>query len=199
MTIQLLPRPLLSSWLATPPLPPQTTLRTRRLPVQTLLRVGPALVVVCWPSGPLCFSFHWSGPFGPSVLLPLPVRTPLLPLCLTACLLLSPQPAPYLLPSGPGPPGGRACTLRGGTHPRCLLSALSRCYPGACVKDITPTALQLIQQHSSASAVIVQAGTNDIKYQQSEILKGDFMGLVDSLLDTGKQIIISGCPLILVT
>ena len=38
------------------------------------------------------------------------------------------------------------------------------CYPGACVKDITLTALQLIE-HNSASPVIDFVGVNDIKNQ----------------------------------
>ncbi len=62
------------------------------------------------------------------------------------------------------------------------------------MRDVTPTALQLIQKHSSTSAVIVHFGINDIENQQSEILKGDFMHLVDSLLDTGKQVIIYETP-----
>lgn len=51
------------------------------------------------------------------------------------------------------------------------------CYPGACVKDITTSALQQINNYT--------AGTNDIKYQQSETLKEEFIDLVDSVLDTG--------------
>ncbi len=42
------------------------------------------------------------------------------------------------------------------------------CYPGACIKDITPTALQLSLQHKSASAVVVQVSTNDVKNLQLE-------------------------------
>ncbi|KAM3862309.1 interphotoreceptor matrix proteoglycan 2 [Diretmus argenteus] len=58
------------------------------------------------------------------------------------------------------------------------------CYPGACVKDITSSALQVLNQHSSAAAVVLEAGLNDLKYQQSELLKEDFTRLAVSLLDT---------------
>ena len=66
------------------------------------------------------------------------------------------------------------------------------CYPGACVKDIASSALQLLNQHSSAATVVLEAGLNDLKHQWSELLKTDFIRLTDSLLDTGKNIIISG-------
>ena len=66
------------------------------------------------------------------------------------------------------------------------------CYPGASVKEISSTAAQVIHNHDSATTVIVQAGSNDLKLQQSESLKKDFVQVVDNLLDTGKQVVISG-------
>ena len=42
----------------------------------------------------------------------------------------------------------------------------------------------MIQQHISASAVVVQTGTNDIFFKMPETLKDDFMSLVNGLLDT---------------
>ena len=66
------------------------------------------------------------------------------------------------------------------------------CYPGARVTEVTSSALQLCAEHSSASTLVLQAGTNDIKFQQSEILKKHFVDSIDCLLDTGKQLIISG-------
>ena len=66
------------------------------------------------------------------------------------------------------------------------------CHPGACVKEVTSSALKLCTQHSSASTLVLEAGINDIKNQQSEVLKREFISLVDRLLDTGKRLIISG-------
>ncbi|KAK0138885.1 hypothetical protein N1851_024558 [Merluccius polli] len=63
---------------------------------------------------------------------------------------------------------------------------------GASLKEISSTAAQVICNHDSATTVIVQAGTNDLKLQQSESLKKDFVQLVNNLLDTGKQVVISG-------
>ncbi|KAM3876304.1 paralemmin 1a [Diretmus argenteus] len=71
------------------------------------------------------------------------------------------------------------------------------CYPGACVKDITSSALQVLNQHSSAAAVVLEAGLNDLKYQQSELLKEDFTRLAVSLLDT-VQLTVQVDPEILV-
>ncbi|TWW54216.1 hypothetical protein D4764_0264650 [Takifugu flavidus] len=66
------------------------------------------------------------------------------------------------------------------------------CHPGARVAEVTSSALQLSAQHPSASTLVLEAGINDLKFQQSEVLKQDFISLVDRLLDTGKRLIISG-------
>ena len=60
------------------------------------------------------------------------------------------------------------------------------CHPGASVKEVASSALKLSEQHS------VEAGINNNKNQQSEVLKQDFVSLVDRLLDTGKRLIIIG-------
>lgn len=65
------------------------------------------------------------------------------------------------------------------------------CHPGARVTEVTSSALQQCM-HYSASTVVIQAGTNDIKDRQSEVLKKDFATSIDCLLDTGKRLVISG-------
>ena len=57
------------------------------------------------------------------------------------------------------------------------------CHPGASVKEVASSTLQLSEQHSSASTLVLEAGINGLKNQQSEALK---------LLDMGKQLIIAG-------
>ncbi|TWW76593.1 hypothetical protein D4764_13G0012550 [Takifugu flavidus] len=79
---------------------------------------------------------------------------------------------------------GQAC---GGARWPDLLSP--RC---PCCAEVTSSALQLSAQHPSASTLVLEAGINDLKFQQSEVLKQDFISLVDCLLDTGKRLIISG-------
>lgn len=44
----------------------------------------------------------------------------------------------------------------------------------------------------SVSTLVFEAGVNDIKNKWSEDLKVDFSCIADSLLDTGKQLIITG-------
>ncbi|KAL7378551.1 hypothetical protein ABVT39_015497 [Epinephelus coioides] len=66
------------------------------------------------------------------------------------------------------------------------------CHPGARVNEAASSTLQLTARHSSASTLVLEAGINDLRNQQSEVLKQDFISLVDCLLDTGKRLIISG-------
>ncbi|XP_076601118.1 uncharacterized protein LOC143329205 [Chaetodon auriga] len=66
------------------------------------------------------------------------------------------------------------------------------CRSGARVKEVESSALQLCAQHSSASTLVLEAGINDLRDQQSEILKRDFRSMVDRMLVTGKRLVISG-------
>lgn len=68
------------------------------------------------------------------------------------------------------------------------------CHPGAWVKEVTTSALQLSEQHCSASTMVLEAGINDLRFQQSEILKQEFATMIDRLLATEKRLIISGPP-----
>ena len=66
------------------------------------------------------------------------------------------------------------------------------CYPGAFVNDITNSAIEFSQHNSSVSTIVVHTGTNDLKLQQSETLKQDFITLIHSIKQLKKQCIISG-------
>ena len=66
------------------------------------------------------------------------------------------------------------------------------CHPGARVKEVASSALLLSAQHNSASKLVLEASINNLKRHQLEVLKQDFISLVDCLLDTGKQVIIAG-------
>ena len=70
--------------------------------------------------------------------------------------------------------------------------ALTHCSPGATVSQINTAIAPLIMNHPETSSIIIHVGANDIKLQQSERLKKDFMTLIDTTLDTGKACIISG-------
>ncbi|XP_030257363.1 extracellular calcium-sensing receptor-like [Sparus aurata] len=66
------------------------------------------------------------------------------------------------------------------------------CLPGARINEVASSALLLSAQHNSASKLVLEASINDLKKHQSEVLKQDFVSLVDRLLDMGKQVIIAG-------
>ncbi len=73
-----------------------------------------------------------------------------------------------------------------------ISKCLTSCHPGALVNDINSSAQRLLRHHPSVSTVVVEAGTNDLRLQQSEKLKDDFLSLIDNLRQTNKQIIILG-------
>ncbi|KAK7883854.1 hypothetical protein WMY93_026977 [Mugilogobius chulae] len=64
--------------------------------------------------------------------------------------------------------------------------------PGAYVKDLHDSAPQIISQLPSVSTVVIHVGSNDLKRQQSEKLKDDFIALINSIQSTGKKCVISG-------
>lgn len=68
------------------------------------------------------------------------------------------------------------------------------CHPGTWVKEVTTSALQLSEQHCTASTMVLEAGINNLRFQQSEILKQDFATMIDRLLATEKRLMISGPP-----
>uniref|UniRef100_A0A3B3DTL6 SGNH hydrolase-type esterase domain-containing protein n=1 Tax=Oryzias melastigma TaxID=30732 RepID=A0A3B3DTL6_ORYME len=66
------------------------------------------------------------------------------------------------------------------------------CHPGALVHDVTTSAHQLALHNPSVHRIIVHAGVNDLKFQQSETLKKDFITLIHTIQQQNKQCIISG-------
>lgn len=44
------------------------------------------------------------------------------------------------------------------------------CHPGACVKDVASSALQLTAQHSSASTLVLAAGIKDLALRQKTVV-----------------------------
>ncbi|XP_036066899.1 uncharacterized protein LOC112142036 [Oryzias melastigma] len=66
------------------------------------------------------------------------------------------------------------------------------CHPGTLVHDITTSAHQLVLHNPSIHTIIVHADVNDLKLQQSETLKRDFITLIHTIQQQNKQCIISG-------
>lgn len=55
-----------------------------------------------------------------------------------------------------------------------LLGGRTFCHPGARAKEVISSALQLSEQHRLASTMVLEAGINNLRLQQSEILKQGF-------------------------
>ena len=73
-----------------------------------------------------------------------------------------------------------------------VTNAFTSCHPGAQVLDIKDSAPNLLSLYPSVSTVVLHAGTNDLKLEQSEKLKLDFISLISSILASNKQCIVSG-------
>ncbi|KAK3566656.1 hypothetical protein QTP86_001941 [Hemibagrus guttatus] len=78
----------------------------------------------------------------------------------------------------------RATAAKGKVHTRCL--------PGARVLDVSAQVPAILKKH--IGAVVLHAGTNDIRLRQTEILKKDFRSLVELVRTTSPttRIIVSG-------
>ncbi|KAK3505701.1 hypothetical protein QTP70_004387, partial [Hemibagrus guttatus] len=78
----------------------------------------------------------------------------------------------------------RATAAKGKVHTRCL--------PGARVLDVSAQVPAILKKN--IGAVVLHAGTNDIRLRQTEILKKDFRSLVELVRTTSPTtgIIVSG-------
>lgn len=74
-----------------------------------------------------------------------------------------------------------------------FVNAVTHCFPGATVPDIIGKLPGLlISLPATVHKIIVHIGTNDISRQQSEVLKADFIRLIDMLNSCGRSIFLSG-------
>ena len=65
-------------------------------------------------------------------------------------------------------------------------------YLGAQVVHIYSKLHELLQDNSCGSSVVTHVGLNNIRLQQAETLKDDFRTLIDMVLESGRQCVISG-------
>ncbi|XP_063063801.1 uncharacterized protein LOC134456363 [Engraulis encrasicolus] len=73
-----------------------------------------------------------------------------------------------------------------------LRNAQTWCLPGALVADVQSNVPHALSQYPTATTLIVHAGSNDIRLQQSKKLESDFLSLINTLRSTGKKYAISG-------
>lgn len=68
------------------------------------------------------------------------------------------------------------------------------CFPGARVADVTKKVPSVLSEHKNLSNVVLHIGVNDIRQRKSEILKRDFISLVDSVraFACDARIVVSG-------
>ncbi|XP_063070845.1 uncharacterized protein LOC134461951 [Engraulis encrasicolus] len=73
-----------------------------------------------------------------------------------------------------------------------LRNAQTWCLPGALIADVQSNVPHALSQYPTATTLIVHAGSNDIRLQQSKKLESDFLSLINTLRSTGKKYAISG-------
>uniref|UniRef100_A0A8C5HAI0 OSK domain-containing protein n=1 Tax=Gouania willdenowi TaxID=441366 RepID=A0A8C5HAI0_GOUWI len=66
------------------------------------------------------------------------------------------------------------------------------CHPEAQVRNIHSRLPDLLNKHPLASFLVIHVGSDDIKSQQSEIFKKDFLELMGTALGSGIQCVVSG-------
>ncbi len=72
----------------------------------------------------------------------------------------------------------------------------THCFPGARVLDVSAQIPTILKDDESVAAVVIHAGVNDTKLQQTETLKRDFWSLIETIRSTSPEMtIIASGPL----
>uniref|UniRef100_A0A671QH07 SGNH hydrolase-type esterase domain-containing protein n=1 Tax=Sinocyclocheilus anshuiensis TaxID=1608454 RepID=A0A671QH07_9TELE len=66
------------------------------------------------------------------------------------------------------------------------------CFPQATVSDLNKELWKILMKHKTANRIIIHVGKNDIRKEQSELLKKDFSELFETLRRLKVQSFISG-------
>ncbi|KAL0199102.1 hypothetical protein M9458_007642, partial [Cirrhinus mrigala] len=66
------------------------------------------------------------------------------------------------------------------------------CFPQATVSDVNRELRNILMKHKTANRIIIHVGKNDIRKEQSELLKKDFSELIETLQRLEAQPFISG-------
>ncbi|KAG1949142.1 hypothetical protein F2P79_011955 [Pimephales promelas] len=70
----------------------------------------------------------------------------------------------------------------------------THCFPGARVLDVAAQVPEILNGDERVGAVVLHAGTNDIRLRQTEVLKKDYRSLIETVRSTAPKaaIIVSG-------
>ncbi|XDV14072.1 hypothetical protein PO909_002288 [Leuciscus waleckii] len=70
----------------------------------------------------------------------------------------------------------------------------THCFPGARVLDVAAQVPEILNGDERVGAVVLHAGTNNIKLRQTEVLKKDYRSLIETVRSTSPEttIIVSG-------
>ncbi len=68
---------------------------------------------------------------------------------------------------------------------------MTSCFPQATVSDVNKELRNILMKHKTANRIIIRVGKNDIRKEQSELLKKDFTKLIETLKILDVQSFIS--------
>lgn len=63
----------------------------------------------------------------------------------------------------------------------CSKNTKVLCFPKDMVSDMTERILRIMAAHPTVKTIMVHIGTNDVVKQQSEVLKQDFIDLLNTV------------------
>lgn len=66
------------------------------------------------------------------------------------------------------------------------------CFPKDMVKNLKERILQIADEYPTVTNIVLHTGSNDVSKQQSEVLKRDFTGLLNTVNSLNAAVFISG-------
>uniref|UniRef100_A0A669DSZ3 SGNH hydrolase-type esterase domain-containing protein n=1 Tax=Oreochromis niloticus TaxID=8128 RepID=A0A669DSZ3_ORENI len=81
---------------------------------------------------------------------------------------------------------------RGRTYHRQSTNTKVLCFPKDMVNNLKERILQIADEYPTVTNIVLHTGSNDVSKQQSEVLKRDFTGLLNTVNSLNAAVFISG-------
>uniref|UniRef100_A0A3Q4I4H4 SGNH hydrolase-type esterase domain-containing protein n=1 Tax=Neolamprologus brichardi TaxID=32507 RepID=A0A3Q4I4H4_NEOBR len=78
------------------------------------------------------------------------------------------------------------------SFPVCMSNTKVLCFPKDMVNNLNERILQIADEYPTVTNIVLHTGSNDVSKQQSEVLKRDFTGLLNTVNSLNAAVFISG-------